>query len=60
MPVLTDDILIAGGTFDFDDLRVSLHSVIIGVNEDRTEAARETFLLLGRERLIAKEDDAVI
>ena len=42
------------------DLGVGLHALVVGVDEDLAEPARERLVALGVELLVAEEDDAVV
>ena len=60
MPVLADNVLVAGLAPDHDDLVVLLHALVVRMDEDLAEAARECLVLFGVELLVAKEHDAVL
>ena len=60
VPLLADDLLVAGLARDLDDLGVGLHALVVGMDEDLAEAAREGLVALGIELLVAEEDDAVV
>src|SRR5579859_889428 len=60
LPVLADDLLVAGLAADVDNLGVRADAVIVGVDEDFAEAAGEGFVLIPLEVLVAEEDHAVV
>jgi hypothetical protein len=60
VPVLADDVLVAGLAEDHLDLVVGLHALVVRVNEDRAEAASKGLLLRSVELLVAEEDHAVL
>src|SRR3954470_19312748 len=60
MPVLADNVLVAGFAPDHHDLVVLLHAPVVRMDENPAEAAREFLVVLGVELLIAKEHDAVL
>jgi hypothetical protein len=60
VPVLADDPLVAGLARDLHDLGIGLHALVVGMDEDLAEAAREDLVALGIELLVAEEDDAVV
>src|SRR5262245_41966983 len=60
MPVLADDVRVAGLARNHDDLRIGLHAAIVGMNEDLAESAGEGLVTLGIERLVAEEDHAML
>ena len=43
-----------------DDLGIGLRALVVGVDEDLAEAAREGLVALGVELLVAEEDHAVV
>ena len=60
MPVLPDDARVAGLAPDLDDLGIGLQAHVVRVDEDVSEAPGQALLLVGIERLVAEEDDAVL
>ena len=60
VPILADNVLVAGFAPDHDDLVVLLHAPVVRVDEDLAEAAGECLVLFGVELLVAKEHDAVL
>ena len=60
MPVLPDDARVAGLAPDLDDLGIGLQAHVVRVDEDVPEAPGQALLLVGVERLVAEEDDAVL
>ena len=60
MPILADDLLVAGLARDHDDLGIGLRALVVGVDEDLAEAAREGLVARHVELLVAEEDDAVV
>ena len=60
VPFLADDFLVAGFSPDLHDLGIGLRALVVGVDENLAEPARERFVLGYVQRLIAKEDHAMI
>ena len=60
MPVLTDDMGVAGLTVNHDDFRVLPAGVEERVDENVTKPQGQALLRVGVEILIMKEDDAVV
>ena len=60
MPILADDLLVAGLARDHDDLGIGLRALVVGVDEDLAEAAREGLVARHVQLLVAEEDDAVV
>jgi len=55
VPVFADNFLVAGFAADIEDFRIRADAVVVRVDEDVAEAARESLVLLGIDGLVAKE-----
>jgi hypothetical protein len=60
VPAAADIGLLLGLLAHFGDLGMALHGLEEAVDVDRRPAARELEVLLGRELLVAEEDDAML
>lgn len=60
MPLAADVVLLIRLLAHLRDLGVSVHLLEEAVDVDVSPAAREGYVLLGRQRLVAEKDDAVV